>query len=130
LLGTIALGNPRPDAILDPNYHKQIDVHGLGFSKDGSMIDVISVTTNAATIIQTATNKVLGTVYLGRAPHEGFFTPDGRELWVAVRGQNYVSVIDVEKMREVRRINTCDGASKVVFRPEISFPSLMVISRT
>ncbi len=118
LLGTIPLGNARPDAILDPNYHKQINVHGLGFSKDGSMIDVISVTTNAATIIQTATNKVLGTVYLGRAPHEGFFTPDGRELWVAVRGENYVSVIDVEKMREVRRIETCDGASKVVFRPD------------
>jgi len=28
-------------------------------------------------------------------PHEHFFTPDGRELWVTVRGEDYVSVIDL-----------------------------------
>lgn len=43
------------------------------------------------------------------APHEGFFTPNGRELWVVVRGEDYVSVIDPMKMKEVRRIKTANG---------------------
>lgn len=32
--------------------------------------------------------------YIGRSPHEAFFTPDGKELWATVRGEHYVSVID------------------------------------
>jgi YVTN family beta-propeller protein len=118
LLGTIALGNARPDDLLGALYNKQINVHGLGFSNDGSLLNVVSVTTNGVSIIETATNKVIGTVYLRRAPHEGFFTPDCRELWVAVRGENFVSVIDVRKLREVDRIVTTDGAAMVIFRPD------------
>jgi YVTN family beta-propeller protein len=117
LLGTIVLGDPRPN-LLGPLYNKQIDVHGLGFSPDGSLLDVVSVSSNAVTIIETATNRVRGTVYVGRAPHEGFFTPDGRELWVAVRGENYVSVIDPVALRETRRIPTSDGVAMVIFRPD------------
>jgi YVTN family beta-propeller protein len=117
LLGTIALGDPRPGG-LGARYDRQLGVHGLGFSADGSLLAVISVTSNAVTLIETATNRVRGTVYVGRAPHEGFFTPDGRELWVAVRGENYVSVIDPVALRETRRIVTSDGAAMVVFRPD------------
>jgi YVTN family beta-propeller protein len=117
LLGTIVLGAPRP-AGLGALYNGQLGVHGLGFSPDGALLAVISVTSNAVTIIETATNAVRGTVYVGRAPHEGFFSPDGRELWVAVRGENYVSVIDPVAMRETRRIVTSDGAAMVIFRPD------------
>lgn len=80
VLGTLPLGNARPDDLLGALYNKQINTHGLGFSPDGSLLAVINVTSNGVSIIETATNKVLGTVYLRRAPHEGFFTPDGREL--------------------------------------------------
>lgn len=142
LLGTIALGNARPDQLLSALYNKQINVHGLGFSNDGSLLNVVNVTTNGVSIIETRTNKVLGTVYLRRAPHEGFFTPDCRELWVAVRGENFVSVIDVRKLQEggrrfgdsrfgergkpidanelpeVDRIVTSDGVAMVIFRPD------------
>lgn len=117
LLGTIALGDARPN-VLGALYNRQIDVHGLGFSPDGTLLSVISVTSNAVTIIETATNRVRGTVYVGRAPHEGFFTPDGRELWVAVRGEGYISVIDPVAMRETRRIPTSDGVAMVIFRPD------------
>jgi len=54
------------------------------------------------TLIDTATNAVKGTLYVGRSPHKGFFTPSGKELWIAVRGEDYVSVIDPVKMKEVR----------------------------
>src|ERR1700704_1030695 len=77
VLGTIPLGKPRLDTgadVLGAMYDGQIDVHGLGFSPDGRYLDVIDVTTNAAHIIDTASNKVVSTIYLGRAPHEGFFS--------------------------------------------------------
>jgi YVTN family beta-propeller protein len=73
--------------VLGVMYNGKIDVHGLGFSRDGRYLDVIDVTTNAVQVIDTATSKVVRTIYVGRAPHEGFFSPDGRYLWVAVRGR-------------------------------------------
>src|SRR5215472_13252741 len=75
VLGTIALGNPRLDTdadVLGAMYDGQIDVHGLGFSRDGRYLDVIDVTTNAVHVIDTATNALVHTIYLNRAPHERF----------------------------------------------------------
>nr|WP_272920959.1 hypothetical protein [Streptomyces sp. SID2888] len=121
VLGTIALGKPRLDPsadVLGAMYDGEIDVHGLGFSQDGKWLDVIDVTTNAVHIIDTATNKVVRTMYVGRAPHEGFFSPDGTRLWVAVRGQDYISVLDWRAGKEVDRIHSEDGPSKVVFSPD------------
>ncbi len=121
VLGTIPLGAPRMDTnadVLGAMYDGEIDVHGLGFSRDGRYLNVIDVTTNAAHVIDTASNKVVHTIYLGRAPHEGFFTPDGNQLWVAVRGQHYVAVIDWRMDQVIDRIRTEDGPSKVVFSPD------------
>jgi YVTN family beta-propeller protein len=117
VLGTIPLGHDRLDQILGPIDRSQINVHGLGFSRDGSKLDVISVTSNAAQIVRTRDNRVR-TAYVGRSPHEGFVSPDGRTLWVAVRGQDYVSVLDSRTARQVQRIRTADGPSKVVFSPD------------
>lgn len=119
VLGTIALGQDRLDQVLGPVDQTQVNVHGLGFSRDGRRLDVISVTSNAAQLIDTETNRVVhGTSYVGRSPHEGFVAPSGRTLWVAVRGQRYVSVISTRTGREVDRIRTADGPSKVVFSPD------------
>ena len=117
VLGTIPLGHDRLDQILGPVDTSQINVHGLGFSRDGSKLDVISVTSNAAQIVRAQDNRVM-TAYVGRSPHEGFVSPDGRTLWVAVRGQDYVSVLDTRTGRELQRIRTADGPSKVVFSPD------------
>jgi YVTN family beta-propeller protein len=103
LLGVIKLGDPIPGA-LSPLYKGQLLVHGLGYSPDSKTLAVVSIGSNSVTLIDTATNKVKGTVYVGRSPHEAFFTPDGRELWVTVRGENYVSVIDPAQMKEARRV--------------------------
>ena len=85
LLGVIRLGDPVPGA-LSPLYRGQLLVHGLGYSSDSKTLAVVSVASNSVTLIDTSTNKVKGTIYVGRSPHEAFFTPDGRELWVTVRG--------------------------------------------
>ena len=89
LLGVIRLGDPVPGA-LSPLYKGQLLVHGLGYSPDSKTLAVVSIALNSVTLIDTVTNKVKGTVYVGRSPHEAFFTPDGRELWVTVRGEDYV----------------------------------------
>jgi YVTN family beta-propeller protein len=118
VLGTIALGQDRLDQVLGPVDQSQVNVHGLGFSRDGRLLDVISVTSNAAQLISTRDNRLARrTTYVGRSPHEGFISPDRRTLWVAVRGQRHVSVISVRTGREVDRIRTADGPSKVVFNP-------------
>jgi len=117
LLGVIRLGDPVPGA-LSPLYRGQLLVHGLGYSPDSKTLAVVAVGSNSVTLIDTATNKVKGTIYVGRSPHEAFFTPDGRELWVTVRGEDYVSVIDPAQMQEIRRIKLANGPGMTMFGPD------------
>src|SRR5947208_6126696 len=117
LVGVIRLGDPAPGS-LSPLYKRQLLVHGLGYSPDSKTVAVVSVGSNAVTLIDTATNRVKGTVYVGRSPHEPFFTPDGSELWVTVRGEDYVSVIDPIQMRETRRVvEVANGPGMTMFGP-------------
>ena len=148
LLGTIPLGASRLGPVFSAIHYDEVNVHGLGFAPDGSLLNVINVTTNSAFLIDTQRNAVAGQAYLGRAPHEGFFSPDGTELWVAVRGENYVSVLDVQQVlaagaavvpaeagtgdvgvaspeasrsAEVGRIVTGTAPSMVIFSPDGAF---------
>jgi YVTN family beta-propeller protein len=117
LLGVIRLGDPVP-AALSALYKGQLLVHGLGYSPDSKTLAVVSIASNSVTLIDTATNKVKGIVYVGRSPHEAFFTRNGRELWVTVRGEDYVSVIDPMRMREIRRIHVANGPGMTMFGPD------------
>src|SRR5258708_39687298 len=89
LLGVIRLGDPQPGN-LSPLYRGQLLVHGMGFSPDHKTLAVVSIGTNSVTFIDMATNAVKHVTYVGRAPHEAFFTPDRSEGWGTVRGENYV----------------------------------------
>lgn len=116
LLGQIRLGNQRPD-VLSPLYKGEINVHGLGFSPDHKTLLAISTGSNSVTFIDTSTNQVKGKAYIGRAPHEGFFTQDGREVWAIVRGEDYLSVIDPNTFSETARIKVAPGPGMVRFHP-------------
>ncbi|RYF75998.1 MAG: YncE family protein, partial [Cytophagaceae bacterium] len=117
LLGVIRFGIARPNDF-SPLYDREANVHGLGISPDNRTLGVVSTLTNSVSFVDLTTNKIKGKVYVGRNPHEGFFTPDGKQFWLTVRGEDYVSVIDVEKLQEVRRIETAKGPGMVVFRPD------------
>src|ERR1700730_17708666 len=108
LLGVIRLGNPVPRA-LRPLYRGQLLVHGMGVSPDYKTVAVVSVASNSVSLIDTETNAFKGIIYVGRSPHEAFFTPDGRELRVTVRGEDYVSVIDPAAMKKIQRIQVANG---------------------
>lgn len=118
VLGTISLGQPRLDGVLGPVDRNQVNTHGLGFSRDGRFIDVVDVTSNATQIVDTSSNEVVQTTYVGRSPHEAFISPDGTQVWTAVRGEDYVSVVSLGTGEEVDRIETAKGPSKVVFSPD------------
>jgi len=126
LLGRINLGKSRFQGILSPLYAGEINVHGLGFAPDGKHICVVSHGTHSVNIIDTATNKVVARKYVGTAPHECFYTADGKEVWVAVRGENYLSVLDarpeagtpsdnIPTLREKGRVRTVQGPGMVIF---------------
>ena len=68
--------------------------------------------------IDTATNSVKHITYVGRSPHEAFFTMDGREVWVVVRDENYVSVLDGTTYEEKTRITVPNGPGMTIFSPD------------
>src|SRR4029077_16199251 len=114
LLGGIRLGDPVPGA-LSPLYRGQLLVHGLGYSPDGKTLAVVSIASNSIALIETATNKVRKIIYVGRSPHEAFYTPDGRGWWGAGRGEDYISVIDPIQMTEIRHIQVANGPGMTIF---------------
>lgn len=117
LLGQVILGKPQPD-LTSALYRGQALVHGLGASPDHRLLAVVSVGSNNVTFIETATNALKGSVYVGRAPHEPTFRPDGKEVWVTVRGEDYLSVIDAATLRETRRVQVPNGPGQIAFSPD------------
>jgi YVTN family beta-propeller protein len=120
LLGVIRLGDPTP-ANLSPLYRGQVLVHGMGFSPDHRTLLVVSISSNSVAFIDTATNAVKHIAYVGRSPHEAFFTQDGKEVWVTVRGENYISVLDGATYTEKTRIVVPDGPGMTIFSPDGSY---------
>jgi YVTN family beta-propeller protein len=116
LVGVIRLGDPQPGNF-SPLYKGQVLVHGMGFSPDHKTIAVVSIGSNSVTFIDTATNAVKHTTYVGRSPHEAFFTPDGNEIWVTVRGEDYISVLDGKSFEEKLRIKVPAGPGMQIFSP-------------
>src|ERR1700760_2827100 len=65
LLGVIRLGDPAPGNF-SPLYHGQVLVHGMGFSPNHRTLAIVSIGSNSVTFIDTATNTVRHTTYVGR----------------------------------------------------------------
>jgi YVTN family beta-propeller protein len=117
LVGVIRLGDPQPGNF-SPLYKGQVLVHGMGYSPDHKTIAIVSIDSNSVTFIDTATNALKHTTYVGRSPHEAFFTPDGNEVWVTVRGEDYVAVLDGKTFEEKARINVPAGPGMQIFSPD------------
>jgi len=117
LLGLIKLGG-RLEETLAAVYLQQSLVHGMGFAPDHKTLAVVAVASNAVVFVDTATNDVKHVEYVGRAPHETMWTPDGREVWVAIRGQDYIQVLDGKTYKPTRRIQVPKGPGMIIFSPD------------
>jgi YVTN family beta-propeller protein len=116
-VATPLLGEPTPGN-LSPLYTGQLLVHGMGFSPDHRVLAVVSVGSNSVAFIATATNRVTHIAYVGRSAHEAMFTPDGREVWVTVRGEDYVQVLDGTTYAPTARITVPPGPGMTIFSPD------------
>lgn len=116
VLGTIVLGYPSSDPrILHPLYNGDINVHGINYDPVHGKVAVVSTVSNSVTLIDAASAVVERQSYVGRNPHEPRFTKNGTEIWVTVRGENYVVILDALTLKEKSRIILTEGPGMVAF---------------
>lgn len=129
--------------IQKPLYHGAISIHGAAPSPDSRLIastgrgssNVYLIDTRTRSVVGNTTNPQAGEttnsrrlssgILVGREPHEPTFTRNGRELWVVLRGEDRIVILDVERaLRQaggrdagaVRQfIDTLNGPAQVWF---------------
>lgn len=100
--------------VTKPLYHGAINIHGAAPSPDQTMAAVTGRGSSNIYLIDMVSRTVIGNrpnplarentvpqaltsgVMVGREPHEPTFSRNGREIWVALRGEDRVAILDVE----------------------------------
>lgn len=101
-----------------PLYNGIIDAHGANLSPDGRLLAVTGRGSSNVIFIDTATNKVVADILVGREPHVPTFTPDGREAWITVRGRDYIAVVDTKTLQATRYVKAMNGPGMLWFSPD------------
>ncbi len=129
-----------------PLYHGCIDAHGVVPSPDGRMLATSGRGSSNVYLIDVINKKVIGNapnpfaskdtnperissgILVGREPHEPTFTRNGKEIWVAVRGEDRIAILDVDlavkesggmNVRSVTHyVETINGPSQVWFNSD------------
>jgi YVTN family beta-propeller protein len=104
--------------VTKPLYHGAINIHGAAPSPDNRLLACTGRGTSNVYLIDLETLKVIGNapnpqasdqtnperltsgILVGREPHEPTFTRNGKELWVTVRGENRIAIVDVAAARK------------------------------
>jgi YVTN family beta-propeller protein len=99
--------------VTKPLYHGAINLHGAAPSPDSKLLactgrgtsnvylvnlekmQVVGNVPNPQASKTTSPERLTSGVMVGREPHEPTFTRNGRELWVTVRGENRIAILDV-----------------------------------
>ena len=128
-----------------PLYHGCIDAHGAVPSPDGRLLAtsgrgssniylidaaerrVIGNTPNPAAGPTTNPERLSGGILLGREPHEPTFTRNGRELWVTLRGEDRIAILDVD--RAMRQLKGADTSAVRQFLPTLNGPAQVWFNR-
>ena len=142
-----------------PLYHGCIDAHGAVPSPDGRMLATSGRGSSNVYLIDAAGTRVIGNVanpfagpttnperlssgvLVGREPHEPTFTRNGKELWVTLRGEDRIAILDVERAARqaggteagaiLRFVSTVSGPAQVWFSDDgrIAFVASQKVSR-
>ena len=128
-----------------PLYHGCIDAHGAVPSPDGRLLATSGRGSSNIYLIDAAERQVVGNVpnpaagpttnpdrissglLLGREPHEPTFTRNGRELWVALRGEDRLVILDVE--RALRQLRGAELPAVRQYLPTINGPAQVWFNR-
>jgi DNA-binding beta-propeller fold protein YncE len=138
----LAVGGAVPSAaamVQRPLYHGCIGLHGVAPSADGWMLAACGRGSGNLYLVDTGRRAVLGNalnpqagpttnperlspgIALGRDPAVPAFTRSGREIWVALRGEDRIAVVDVE--RALRQVGGTEAGAVVAFVPTVSGPA-------
>ncbi len=122
-----------------PLYHGAISIHGAAPSPDNTLIATTGRGSSNVYLVDTRTKAVIGNrpnpqardttnkellssgILVGREPHEPTFARNGKELWVTVRGEGRIAIVDVAAARDGRPdavrlfLPTLNGPAQVWF---------------
>jgi YVTN family beta-propeller protein len=122
-----------------PLYHGCIDAHGAVPSPDGRYLATSGRGSSNIYLIDAPGKKVVGNtpnpqagqntnaerlssgILVGREPHEPTFTRNGKELWVTLRGEDRIAILDVE--RAVRQAGGTDAGAILRYASTINGPA-------
>jgi DNA-binding beta-propeller fold protein YncE len=98
--------------VAKPLYHGAIHVHGAAPSPDNRLLACTGRGTSNVYLVDLEAMKVVGNarnpqageqtnperltsgVLVGREPHEPTFSRNGKEIWVTIRGENRIAILD------------------------------------
>jgi len=132
-----------------PLYHGAISIHGAAPSPDSGLIATTGRGSSNVYLIDARTRSVIGNIVnpqasdktsaqrlssgilIGREPHEPTFTRNGKELWVTLRGENRIVILDVQRaLKQVggkeagavrQYLDTLNGPAQVWFSVDGKF---------
>ncbi|HEX2831073.1 MAG TPA: YncE family protein [Burkholderiales bacterium] len=136
---TAGVAPPHAAMIHKPLYHGCIDAHGAVPSPDGRLLATSGRGSSNIYLIDAVNRRVVGNtpnpqataggnperlssgILVGREPHEPTFTRNGKELWVTVRGENRIAILDVE--RAIKQAGGVDAGAVLRYLPTINGPA-------
>ncbi len=131
--------------VIKPLYHGAIAIHGAVPSPDSRLLATTGRGTSNVYLIDSTTRRVIGNtpnpqagpttnaerltsgILVGREPHEPTFTRNGKELWVTVRGEACIAIVDVEAA--VRESGGARAGAVREYLPTIDGPAQVWFSR-
>lgn len=135
------------EMIQKPLYHGAISLHGCVPSPDSRLFATCGRGSSNLYLVDTATMTVIGNqpnphvedttsptiltsgVLVGREPHEPVFTRNGKEIWVALRGENRIAVLDVAKAQAESLGDVPRGSALRGFIPTLPGPAMIWFSK-
>lgn len=122
-----------------PLYHGCIDAHGAVPSPDGKLLATSGRGSSNIYLIDAVNKRVLGNIpnpvagpttnperlssgiLVGREPHEPTFTRNGKELWVTLRGEDRIAILDVARAQ--KQVGGTDAGAILRYLPTINGPA-------
>jgi YVTN family beta-propeller protein len=131
-----------------PLYHGCVDAHGAVPNPDGTLLATSGRGSSNIYLIDAANRRVIGNainpqagpttspdrlssgILLGREPHEPTFTRNGKELWVTLRGEDRIAIVDVSQaMRQLTGQGPMPSQAVRAYLPTLNGPAQVWFSK-
>jgi DNA-binding beta-propeller fold protein YncE len=87
----------------------------LQFLPDGGRIVITDLESGDALVLDAHTYELRGRVHVGRMPSDIAITPNGRQAYIVLTGDNQVIGLDLTRMAIFQAITTGDAPTRIVW---------------